>query len=177
MSDSDECWELNRIKALSLTLLRSNWIKLEKKLPTGKHFFFFSLAPKLEMLPMFCFYSPIFCPCQLSPNEIPGIRRFAGTRMHERAGRTLSDRHTSHTSTRAASSSSLSSLLKFHIEIPRCHSARPAPHPPGPVTQPPNRRQNQQVSTKTHTHRDTIQTFLNSSLLLPFMCGMKVSFR
>lgn len=41
MSDLENCWELNCIKALSLLELQSNWIKLEKQLPMCVNPFFF----------------------------------------------------------------------------------------------------------------------------------------
>lgn len=125
MSDLEKCWELNCIKALSLPELQTNWIKLEKQLPmcAKSIFSIFSISLFYRRLAGRVLFNPIFCPCQNSPNEIPKNQEVKGARMLERTEQTLSDRHTSHTSTPAAVSFPFPSLLKFHIEIPSRHSA------------------------------------------------------
>lgn len=157
MSALEKCRELNCIKALSLPELQSNWIKLEKQLPMCMNPLFFTPD-------FFSFICRSNAPCSPSPwllslstfpqNEAPEIR-WLGMHAWAQCSKLFVffffyQTHLSHQ--RAGSAGWLASflflaLLKFHIEIPRCHSASPAP-----VTQPPAGDKNQQLSTKTCTY-------------------------
>lgn len=140
--------ELNCIKALSLPELQSNWIKLEKQLPTCMNPFFPLLAV-FQPTPSFVLV------------DIPQMRfpKSGGKRARPSAQSKRCQTDTPLTPARRLASRLSLSLLKFHIEIPRCHSASPACHSAT------SRRQNQQVCTKTSAYakRHTSQTFLKTT--------------
>lgn len=106
--------------------------------------------------------------------------RSSALSKHRQAARQAGRRHTSH-----ASFLGSFRLLKFHIEIPCCHSASPAlslsRHPatkPGGVRQPGAHMHREDDRKRVREGRGggrEKQTFPKTTR--PFMCGMKVSFR
>lgn len=127
MSDLEKCRELNCIKALSLPELQSNWIKLEKQLPMCTNpFFFRSRTPLLffwggETLPMFC-SSPSFVLVNIPQMRFPKSGGEGSTHARVHRANIVRQTHLSHQHA-AWHRFPFLSLLKFHIEIPHCHSA------------------------------------------------------
>lgn len=95
------------------------------------YFFLFLSLPQIhfwggEMLAVFS-TALVFCPCQHSPNEIPQKSGGEGsTHAPVHRANTARQTHLSRQRSELPSLSPFLSLLKFHIEIPSCHSASPA---------------------------------------------------
>lgn len=163
MSDLEKCWELNCIKALSLPELRTNWIKLEKQIPVCTNPFFRSQTHFLERRCSPCPVPfPSFVLVNISQMRFP---KSGGERsMHAQVHRANITRqtHLSHQRT-AWHLFPFLSLLKFHIEIPSCHSASLALSLIHQLaTKSVTFNNNVHICMETHT-RHKIQTFLKTT--------------
>lgn len=159
MSDLEKCWELNCIKALSLPELQSNWIKLEKLLPMCPNTFFFLHTLLEERCSPCSIRSPSFVLVNIPQMRFPKSGGEGST--HARVHRANIVRQT-HLSRQHAGWHlfPFPSLLKFHIEIPYCHSASLAlslSHQPATKSASFNK------DTHIHTHGTQIQTFLKTT--------------
>lgn len=125
MSDLEKCRELNCIKALSLPELQSNWIKLEKQLPMYPwiHFFlfFFFVGGDPPHVPMF-YSTPSFVLVNIPQMRFPKSGGEGSTHARVHRANIVRQTHLSHQHA-GWHLFPFPSLLKFHIEIPSCHSA------------------------------------------------------